>query len=204
MTKIVNERSIHEIYHKDMTKVFDVLQGEYAISSSKNPKSVLATDYIGPCVCFLGHEPSKEVGFLAHIDPISKLEESLGNLRKNLRRIGKNLSFNVGIIGGEFGISNGMVDFLKYSIKNSRKENIKMKLTFEDSLGKNLTIRNAALDLEDGKLYSYISEINPYARHMNRKRINEITKISLNILKNGIIRRKSIEERPLRLIYFGK
>jgi len=61
---IVEKSSARPPYQGNYTEVVEVFQREFGVTRGDDPKPVLATYGLGPCVAMVGWSPEHKVGFL--------------------------------------------------------------------------------------------------------------------------------------------
>lgn len=84
--------------NNEFLKCITVMQGEIAITNSKDHNPILATFGLGPCHAIIMYNPSNKIGLLTHIDALSKLT-ILNNIFKYCNTKNPN-DINIYISGG--------------------------------------------------------------------------------------------------------
>ena len=138
---------------KDSNSSIQVKQGEFAVNAYSKDTPSLQTYNVCNCVAVTIYDKKTKRGFLAHIDTIERAD--------SLEKILKTCNFNpktseVRIIGGQTGCSEGVVELIDETIKNSN-----LKVVEYDVLGTPMEcVRNIQLDLKTGEVFDY-TESNP-------------------------------------------
>ena len=148
-------------YNRSYQDIAEIFQGELGITNSDDPKPVLATYGVGPCVAFTGWAPKQKAGFLAHYDGLTDLSESFEVLlywtSKSVRDLP--IEFDVRLIQGDWP-DKKIIDFIKARL--NMRSDIPMKLVEED-VGVAMC-KSIALDTRTGQTYSYDPMQNPQTR----------------------------------------
>jgi len=173
-------------YQGKYEEMVEVFQKEFAVTKKEDPKPVLTTYGLGPCIAIVGWSPKHKIGFLTHYDSSTELSSSFGRLLYKIsQQLGSETSkFDVRIIGGYTNQSEQIIVFLKSRLNINEK--IKMGVIEEDILGYHSLKRNVVLDTRTGETFSYNPKLNP-----NRR---EMTKLEKTLIYSGI-------KSTARLIY---
>ena len=133
----------------------EVFQAEFGVTRASDPKPVLATFGLGPCIAIGGYDRRSTVGFLAHFDKPKDGLDSFGAIYHILRQYVSpdTARFEVSLVGGQDGCSEGLLAEMKRVIKGS--EVYPMDLVREETLGSWDCNRSLALDTRTGQVHAY-------------------------------------------------
>jgi len=170
-----NLKSKIELSSTEMSLVQEVLMREGVISSARSEKPILATYGVGPCIAFVGYCKELKRGFVTYLDGAVDFELG-GTGEKYWFPRSLNVISDFGAVG--FGIvANYDVRLLQGStdsdllrgveqyIENMNEGNrIHFNVVERDVNHSFQGGKNIALDLRDGKTYSYDPCKNPKTR----------------------------------------
>ena len=153
-------------YAGNMADVVEIGQREQGVTRATDPKPVLATFGIGPCVSLVGYSGERQTGFLTHYDGTIGLRHSFSELFFNLYRLGHvdGDRFDVRLVGEHEGTSDGIMSGLKTAIQHGSCFN--MQLVEEDT-GYIEGSRDIALDTRTGETFAYDPGKNPYRKQLS-------------------------------------
>ncbi|MBI2045673.1 hypothetical protein HYT23_06450 [Candidatus Pacearchaeota archaeon] len=162
---LFDESTNRPAYLGDYGEVVEVHQREFALTSSRNPKPVLATHGVASCTGFAGWSQEHGVGFLAHYDALTDLPASLEHLLYRVSESVQHLpaKFEVRLLQGDWPDRQTM-EFLKARL--NMRDDISMKLVEEDVGGK--MSKSIALDTRTGQTYTYNPMKNPNRGKVSR------------------------------------
>ncbi len=189
------QQSTHfpSIYFGPFSQVCEVQQRQFAISSSRAKKSVLATWHLADCIAIVAFDKVHKVGFLFHVDEGSNIRGAIKELLVKLRLGGeRQFSFEYLLVGGVAGseqkkeyIGNLFAALSTSSIGFVRKSYVEnVQIPFDafaiDSYWSRAVrlCRSVAIDLskEDplSQLMGYEAELNPHsAFHARQQTLDE-------------------------------
>ncbi|QKF94477.1 hypothetical protein QKU48_gp1019 [Fadolivirus algeromassiliense] len=138
-----------------------VLQHEASFGTSS-----IGTFGAGPCVCLAGLDKLNGIGFLTHFDSVSQIRISLGSLLCRLQNTYKDkaISFELVLVGGHTGSSEGMIDEI-YDFINQDWVQEKIPMTF---VGKSIlgwSSRSIGVDLTSMKFCDVVPCSTPDVDH---------------------------------------
>jgi len=150
-----------------MTEVAEVLQGEFAVTSSNSRFPVLATYGVGPCVGVAGWDSNRKVAFLCHFDAQACVLSSQDSILDHLRRSSVSEGFS-----GELTIFSGMStvrDRITQNVIELFRRDFGPAFKFQISnqnLGSSLEAGGLALavDSRNGSMMTYRPMMNPFLR----------------------------------------
>ena len=177
----------------------EILPGEFGITTSNDPKNILATYGLGPCISILGIgeiicPTSKEpltIGFLSHYTPCTNIDEAFGILLYHLSKLTERqkVCFESRIVVGRRRFSEKQIEQLRRKLVVPLRKDITFNLV-EEKEG-NIAGRksiDAVLDLKNRQVYySYDPLQNPFSRELPKS-------IMMDMME--------MVERPSSLVYF--
>lgn len=168
-----SEQVQDESFSGPYENVQEIFQNEFGITTSEDPKSILATYGLVNCTSILGLgklnalsgvEPLT-IGFLTHYQHNTNIDAAFGMLLYNLSKLtsGQSVCFESRIVGGLRGMSEKQIEQLRWKLTTPLRRDITFNLVEEKVLGDSPI--DAVLDLKNRQTYyKYDPLQNPFRR----------------------------------------